>query len=71
MMYLHKFLSGADINKLNTWKKEQSVKTENMPTGAIGGVYTYEFTPTGIGLVIKVRNNLTKDILDLSDYDSW
>ena len=79
-MYLHKFVSGANLAKLNSWKKGQITKirelkglSENdpLPVGAIGGLYTYSFTPTGIGLVIKVTNNLTQDILDLSDYDDW
>lgn len=37
--------------------------------GAIGGATTYEFTPTSIGLIFKVRH-FDKE-LDLSDYEDW
>lgn len=39
--------------------------------GAVGGVFTYTFTPTGIGTVIRVVCSYTKAELDVSDYDSW
>jgi len=39
-------------------------------TGAIGGGLTYEFTPTDMGVVTKVRYFNGKE-LDLTDYDSW
>jgi hypothetical protein len=43
--------------------------------GAIGGGFTYEFTPTGLGEVCKVY--FCKDmpkyeaVIDLTDYESW
>lgn len=40
------------------------------PTGAIGGAFTYEFTPTSIGTVTTVRCSCG-DRLDVSDYDQW
>jgi hypothetical protein len=37
--------------------------------GAIGGGLTYEFSPTGLGLVVKVTyRDFT---IDLTDYDMW
>lgn len=39
--------------------------------GTCGGAYTFSFTNTGIGLVIKVRNGLNGQELDLSDYETW
>lgn len=80
MMNLLKFLNQPELARLNAWKKEQNIKSrqqqnlsekEPLNTGSIGGLYTYSFTPTSIGLVIKVTNNLTQDVLDLSDYDDW
>lgn len=38
--------------------------------GAIGGKWTYEFTPTSIGTVCKVRCACGYSD-DLSDYNSW
>lgn len=39
--------------------------------GAIGGAYTYSFTPTSLGCVVKVRNSMTGDEIDVTDYEAW
>ncbi len=39
--------------------------------GAIGGVYEYSFVPTSVGIVITVKNSVSGDIIDLSEYDRW
>ena len=39
--------------------------------GAIGGAYTYSFSPTSLGCVVKVRNSVTGDEIDLTDYSAW
>lgn len=39
--------------------------------GAIGGQYTYSFTPTSLGVVFTVTNNVTNATLDLTEYDKW
>lgn len=38
--------------------------------GAIGGAVTYTFTPTGLGIVEKVKY-AEFDALNLTDYDMW
>ena len=38
--------------------------------GAIGGAITYHFTPTGIGVVVKLSCACGKE-KDLTDYNSW
>ena len=40
-------------------------------TGAIGGEFTYSFTPNSIGETVKVKNCITGDELNLTDYESW
>lgn len=40
-------------------------------TGAIGGGLTYSFSPTSIGMVVKVHYALTGATVDLTDYDLW
>lgn len=40
-------------------------------TGASGGDLTYMFTPTSLGIVVKVKYGLTEEIIDLSDYENW
>jgi hypothetical protein len=39
--------------------------------GASDGGYSYIFTPTGLGCVVHVRNNITNEELDITDYDKW
>lgn len=39
--------------------------------GASGGSLTYEFTPTSLGTITRVRHNGTREVLDLTDYDNW
>ncbi len=39
--------------------------------GAIGGGYEYSFVPTSLGVVINVKNVVSGDIIDLSEYDKW
>jgi len=36
-----------------------------------GGSYTFSFTPTTLGTVIKVKNNAYNKEIDLSDYKNW
>ena len=69
--------------QIDTWKQEQNAKVAKQQEGtdvarvggpnygAIGGGFTYMFTPTGLGMVIKVVNNITKEELDLTDYKDW
>jgi len=62
-------LSDADSDKLQSWL-ENIVYANGQPyEGAIGGAVTYSFTPTSIGMVVKVHAHGHE--LDLSDYASW
>ena len=49
----------------------KTIDKVNSLTGAIGGRFTFEFTPTGIGMAIKIKDKITKQDLDLTDYESW
>jgi hypothetical protein len=40
-------------------------------SGAIGGRYSYTFTPTGLGVIAKITDNATGEVLDVTDYDGW
>lgn len=72
------------VVELKKWKKEQDRKVANKQAakkgitkewkkfayyGAIGGAYVYKFVPTGINIVIKVENVVTKEEIDLTDYE--
>ena len=39
--------------------------------GAIGGRFTYQFTPTSLGINVVVIDNFDKTQIDVSDYENW
>jgi hypothetical protein len=69
--------------RLQEWSSAQNDKVAKMQDdascdfpctpyyGAIGGHLTYSFTPTSIGTIVVVENNVTKEKIDLTDYDLW
>jgi hypothetical protein len=59
-------LSEQQQKKLQAWKK----KLKPIETGAIGGEYTYHFTPTGVGTVVIVSRK-PGEAIDLTDSDLW
>jgi hypothetical protein len=59
----------AVLEKLDAWMKTKNL---NKYQGAMGGRFTYHFTPTSVGMVIKVTDALEqKDTIDISDYEGW
>lgn len=40
-------------------------------SGSIGGVHTYCFTPTSLGVMVSVKHAHTHNTLDLTDYENW
>ena len=58
-------LSPEDIVKFSDWRGTLP-KAE---TGACGGRYTFSFTPTSIGTVVKIEDGISGEVLDLTDYD--
>jgi len=79
-------LSEEDHEKIREWCHEQDSKwfyeneefasqfdgtPANPYYGATGGVLTYCFTPTSLGVIVKVRHGATSEELDLTDYESW
>ena len=58
-------ISESEMDELKKWKdKIKDLYGEY-------GIYTYSFTPTGIGSEIKVKSHLTGLELDITDIDSW
>lgn len=41
------------------------------PSGAIGGQFSYIFTPTSLGIVCKIKDNIGGEEIDLTDYFTW
>jgi hypothetical protein len=62
-------ITEKEYKKISKWQKK--LLRDKAPTGAIGGRFQYTFTPNSIGLVIKVVDLVTKQELDITDYESW
>jgi hypothetical protein len=60
-------LDKEQLKKVNDWVAGHAKRYG----GAIGGRYTYTFTPTSLGTVSKVIDNITKEELDVTDYEGW
>lgn len=48
------------------WRALRDHSLERMAT--LGEQYTYEITPTGLGLIVNVRDGSTKDVFCLTDW---
>lgn len=70
------------ILKLDKWLEELHAERvakapkdplglDDLYCGAIGGELTYSFTPTSLGCILKVTDELTNKTIDLTDYDVW
>lgn len=63
--------------KINRWFGEQQkvyMKKHKIGVpyyGAIGGELSYHFTPTSLGVVLKITHNGTRETLDATDYEDW
>lgn len=62
-------ISPKQAEKAQTWMDEH--RADKKYAGAIGGRFTWRFTHTGVGVVVKVADALTGDELDVSDYEDW
>lgn len=59
-------VSKEQLRKLNAFSR----KHVSCQRGAIGGAHTYEFSPTSLGVVVKLRCHCGKSI-DVTDYCDW
>lgn len=60
-------LNQSQAQKLVEWKSNHV----NVGSGAIGGRYTYCYTPTSIGTIIIVKDSITNTQIDLTEYEEW
>jgi hypothetical protein len=52
--------------RIRVWKST----LPEIEEGAIGGAYTYKFTPTSLG-VVKIVERSSGEKLDLTRYEDW
>jgi DNA-binding PadR family transcriptional regulator len=58
-------LNEKEQERLEEWKKAiKLIYGEE-------GIFTYSFTPTGIGNAVKVYSHLAKTEKDITDLDCW
>jgi hypothetical protein len=62
-------LDEKQVEAIDKWIKELS--KDKSYTGAIGGRFRYSFTPTTLGLVVKITDLVSNKELDVTDYESW
>lgn len=63
-------LSKSELEAAKLFIKEQNKKAP-ANAGAIGGRWSYQFTPTSIGVISSIVDNVTKETKDLTDFDNW
>lgn len=61
-------LTDDQKKKVAEWAKNHDCTITHV--GALGGLFTYSFTPTGLGVAQVVSCECGKKI-NLTDYDSW
>jgi hypothetical protein len=60
------YIDPKQQEKYDKWMQSKDL---NSYTGAIGGRFTYLMTPTSLGTIYKIRDNLDKTELDVTEYD--
>ena len=70
-------MTASQAEKFQIWSEEQDKKVaekqgnEQAYYGATGGAYTYMYTPTSLGMCLVVRNNITEEEINLTNYEDW
>ena len=64
------YLTEEDVKKYRAWLKEHNEICPIKYEGAIGGKITFQFTPTGLGIITKVICCCGKE-LNLTDFEGW
>ena len=69
------FKKGVALQKEQYPDPDETMKfcwEEGFPyTGAIGGQFSFIFTPTSIGVAVQAKDALTGETLELTDYSDW
>lgn len=60
-------ISPEQLVKIYDWMGMRKYQSRSVD----GARFTYCFTPTSIGTVIKVIDEVTGDEFDASDYENW
>lgn len=66
-MKLEYVFSNSQEARLIAWQSKLPSKF----TGALGGRFRFSITPTDFGAIIKVKDQITDEELDLTEYEAW
>jgi len=61
-------LLGKELESAESFIKKMK-KDDMLPTA--GERWTYSFTPSGLGTVVYIKDELTGEKLDITDWDCW
>ena len=68
-------LTTEQEQQVSEWIKEQDrfleLQGKDTYGGACGGRFTYSFTPTSIGVIVKVSDGRSGATIDVTDYKSF
>lgn len=59
-----------DAEEFRKWRKEHNKTCDSIDVGAIGGRFTWSFTQTGLGCVVKVKCACGQET-DFSHFEDW
>lgn len=62
------------LNELENWRAHEFCEKHKdcvSDFGAIGGGFSFIFTPTSIGTIVKIKCEKCGEIVDITDFDSW
>lgn len=63
-------LSKKEEKLIEKFEKKQRKKDPD-EMGSVGGRFSYIVTPTGIGILVGVRDNLLNEEKDVTDFNNW
>lgn len=68
-----RFFDGEKLsqNKLSEIRKQLETGQVEVYYGVIEEGYVFTFYPTSVVNIVKIKNTLTRDEIDLTDYDNW
>ncbi len=62
-------LEDKELKNAMTWMSEQVARKPGHASD--GGRFSYEFTPTGLGMCVVIIDGLTKERKNVTDFSNW
>ncbi len=62
-------LEDKELENAMSWMSEQMARKPGC--GSDGSRFSYEFTPTGLGMCVAIIDGLTKERKNVTDVSNW